>query len=63
MTVGDFLDDEDKLQGGSLYRHDQVFIVGGEKTREGLTAPQLPTAMARLIDFANQNDNLNELHL
>ena len=62
MTVGDFLDDEDKLQEGCPYRHDQVFIVGGEETREGLTASQLPTAMARLIDFANQNDNLNELH-
>lgn len=51
-----------KLQEGYTYRHDQVFIVGGEKTREGLTASQLPTAMARLVDFANQNDNLNELH-
>ena len=51
-----------KLQEGYTYRHDQVFIVGGEKPREGLTASQLPTAMARLVDFANQNDNLNELH-
>ena len=51
-----------KLQEGCPYRHDQVFIVGGEETREGLTASQLPTAMARLVDFANQNDNLNELH-
>ena len=62
MTVGDFLEDEDKLQAGSLYRHDQVFIVGGDETREGLAASRLPTAMAQLIYFANQNDDLNELH-
>lgn len=62
MTVGDFLEDDDKLQAGNLYRHDHVFIVGGGKTREGLAASRLPEAMARLIDFANQNDDINELH-
>lgn len=38
MTVGDFLAHEDKLQAGNPYRHDSVFIVGGEETREGLPA-------------------------
>ena len=62
MTVGDFLAHEDKLQAGNPYRHDSVFIVGGEETREGLPALQLPSAMAQLIRFANQKDDLNELH-
>ena len=62
MTVGDFLAHGDKLQAGNPYRHDSVFIVGGEETREGLPASQLPSAMAQLIRFANQKDDLNELH-
>lgn len=62
MTVGDFLDDDDKLQQGRMYRHAPVYIVGGDTPREGLAASQLPAAMAQLIRFANQNDTMNELH-
>lgn len=62
MTVGDFLDDDDKLQQSRFYRHAPVYIVGGDTPREGLAASQLPAAMARLICFANQNDTMNELH-
>ena len=36
MTVGDFLDDEDKLQGGSLYRHDQVLLWEARKRGKAL---------------------------
>ena len=62
MTVGDFLDNDDKLQQSQLYRHAPVYIVGGDTPREGLAASQLPAAMAQLIRFANQNDTMNELH-
>lgn len=62
MTVGNFLSDDDKLQADCFYRHAPVYIVGGDQTREGLAASLLSEAMAQLINFANQRDNINELH-
>ena len=36
--------------------------MGGEKPRPGLPAERLPGAMKCLVDFANANDGINELH-
>ena len=36
--------------------------MGGEKSRKGLSDKLLPQAMKQLIDFANAEDDLNELH-
>ena len=61
ISSGDYLPDEDRLLPDHFYRHDNVYVVGGEESREGLPAQQLPDAMKRLIDFANAKDGINEL--
>lgn len=62
ISSGDYLPDEDRLLPDHFYRHDQVYVVGGEESREGLPAQQLPDAMKRLVDFTNAKDGINELH-
>ena len=62
ISTGDYLPDEDRLLPDHFYRHDVVHVVGGEESREGLPAQQLPDAMKRLVDFANAKDGINELH-
>ena len=62
ISTGDYLPDEDRLLPNHFYRHGEVFIVGGEEPRPGLPAERLPGAMKCLVDFANANDGINELH-
>ena len=62
ISTGDYLPDEDCLLPDHFYRHDVVYVVGGEESREGLPAQQLPDAMKRLVDFTNAKDGINELH-
>ena len=62
ISSGDYLPDEDRLLPDHFYRHDHVYVVGGEERREGLPAQQLPDAMKRLVDFTNAKDGINELH-
>lgn len=62
ISSGDYLPDEDRLLPDHFYRHDHVYVVGGEQSREGLPAQQLPDAMKRLVDFTNAKDGINELH-
>ena len=62
ISSGDYLPDEDRLLPDHFYRHDHVYVVGGEESREGLPAQQLPDAMNRLVDFTNAKDGINELH-
>lgn len=62
ISTGDYLPDEDRLLPDHFYRHDHVYVVGGEESREGLPAQQLPDAMKRLVDFANAKDGISELH-
>ena len=62
ISTGEYLPAEDKLLPDHFYRHDAVYIVGGEESRKGLSDKLLPQAMKQLIDFANAEDDLNELH-
>ena len=62
ISSGDYLPDEDRLLPDHFYRHDHVYVVGGEESREGLPAQQLPDDMKRLVDFTNAKDGINELH-
>mgnify|MGYP003372697721 CR=1 FL=1 len=62
ISSGDYLPDEDRLLPDHFYRHDHVYVVGGEESREGLPVQQLPDAMKRLVYFANAKDGINELH-
>ena len=62
ISTGEYLPAEDKLLPDHFYRHDDVYIVGGEESRKGLSDELLPQVMKQLIDFANVEDDLNELH-
>jgi Fic family protein len=61
MTVGDFLDEQNKLLPASMYRHDDVFIIGGKAGHKGLPHAKLPEYMSALIAFANRKDEINDL--
>jgi len=61
MTVGDFLKNEDSLPKGSFYRDDAVYVVGDGVEHTGLSAKKVPEFMKTLIDFANSEDDINEL--
>ena len=59
ITVGEFLDEEDKLKDGSLYRDDTVFIVSDKLEHSGLDCLQLPCYMKSFINFINE-DNIED---
>jgi len=61
MTVGDFLDEENKLPNGSYYRRDEVFVVGSEIEHTGIDYKKLNEYMKLLIDFANEKDDIDDL--
>lgn len=61
MTVGNFLTDEDKLLEGNYYRHDTVYVVGDSVEHSGLDYKRVPIFMKSLIDFANLEDDINDL--
>jgi Fic family protein len=61
MTVGDFLDNEDRLIDGNYYRHDSVYVVGSDVEHSGMPHNKLSNAMATLVEYINSDDNLNDL--
>ncbi len=61
LSVGDFLEGDDKLPEGRFYRNDTVYIVGDKPYHEGLNPKLLPEYMAELVRFANQKDDIPEL--
>ena len=61
LSVGDFLEDEDKLLPGNRYRHDNVYIVGGNVSYKGLPHKLLPQYIETLIDFINNDDNADDI--
>lgn len=61
MTVGDFLTNENKLLEGNYYRHDTVYVVGDRVEHSGLDYKKVPVFMKSLVDFANSEDDINDL--
>ncbi len=61
MTAGDFLEEEDRLLPGNLYRHDSVFVVGSKVEHTGLHWSKLDAYMAELVAFINSDDQINDL--
>ena len=57
----DFLKKEDCLPNGSFYRNDAVYVVGDGVEHMGLNAKKVPEFMDALINFANAEDDINEL--
>ena len=60
LSVGDFLEGDDRLPNGAFYRNDSVFIVGDKEYHKGISHELLPGYMAKLIAFANQKDGISE---
>lgn len=61
MTVGEFLEDEDKLLPGARYRHDAVYVVGQHVEHTGLHHTKLPEYMGRLVEFIRTESKMNDL--
>ena len=61
MTIGKHLDDDTKLQNESYYRHGEVFVVGIEVEHQGIDHKLLPKYVKELINFINENDEINSL--
>ena len=61
MSVGNYLDDSDKLPEGSFYRNDAVYVVGSAIEHTGIGHEKLPKRMAELVKFANHKDGINDL--
>ena len=61
MTVGEFLEDENKLEFGNFYRHDAVYIVGQKVEHTGLPHQKLAEYMKQLVEFAREDSPINDL--
>lgn len=61
MSIGDFLDDENKLKEGSFYRHDSVYVMSDKIEHSGISSAKLPGYMSDFVSFANSDDKINEL--
>ena len=61
IAVGDFLAPSDRIMVGKFYRHDNVFIVGGQVEHQGLDPTQLPQYMAQLVKFTGVDTMMNDL--
>ena len=61
MTVGDFLEGDDRLNDGEFYRHDTVSIVGSQIEHMGVHYKKIPGFMKALIEFINTDDGINDL--
>lgn len=61
MTVGDYLDGENRLLPGNYYRHDAVYVVGGKNSHKGISHEKLPQYMKEFVAFINADSGMNDL--
>lgn len=61
MTVGNYLDDENRLKGRNHYRHAPVYVVGETVEHTGLAYEKVKEYMKSLIEFANKEDDIHDL--
>ena len=61
MTVGDFLEGDDRLNDDEFYRHDTVSVVGNQVEHMGVHYKKIPGFMKALIEFINTDDGINDL--
>ncbi|HCT64740.1 MAG TPA: Fic family protein [Lachnospiraceae bacterium] len=61
LTVGDFLEEENRLRSEERYRHDTVFIVGNDIEHTGIDYQKLPQYMKEFVAFIQEEDGMNEL--
>ncbi len=61
MTVGGFLQNDNKLLVGNFYRHDTVFVVSDRVEHLGIDHKKVPEYMKALVKFINTEDDINDL--
>ena len=61
MTVGNFLEGDDKLSEDNFYRHGTVYVVSDRVEHSGLSFEKVPAFMKSLISFVNSDDDINDL--
>lgn len=61
LAIGQYLEDDDRLTDGNLYRHDSVYIVGQNVEHIGLPYKKLPEYMQKLVAFINEDGDINDL--
>lgn len=61
MTIGQYLDEENQLKEGNLYRHDSVYVVGTKVEHTGMSYKQVPSYMKSLVTYINQKDDIQDL--
>lgn len=60
-TMGENIEDENKLIFGNYYRHDNVYVVGDKMSHIGLNPKFLPEYMNNFIKFINSDDGINKV--
>lgn len=60
-AIGDFLENENRLKDGELYRHDTVYVVSDRVEHAGIEHGKLGAYMKKLFDFINRKDDINDL--
>lgn len=61
MTIGQYLDEENQLKEGNLYRHDSVYVVGTKVEHIGISYKQVLSYMKSLVGYINQKDDIQDL--
>ncbi len=61
ITVGEFLDEENKLKNSSFYRDDTVFVISDKLEHSGIDYKKLPSYMKAFIEFINEDNIENDL--
>lgn len=61
LAISKYLDNDDKLKPGLFYRDDSVYIVGQEIEHTGLHHSKLQEYMAKLVEFINLDDQMDDL--
>ena len=59
LSIGEFLDEESKLQSGCFYRNDSVFVVSDKLEHSGIDYRKLPVYMREFVKFINE-DNIED---
>ncbi len=61
MAIGKYLDEENQLKEGNLYRHDSVYVAGTKEEHTGISYKQVPSYMKSLVKYINQKDDIQDL--
>lgn len=59
LSIGEFLEEESKLQFGCFYRNDSVFVVSDKLEHSGIDYRKLPVYMKEFVKFINE-DNIED---